>query len=354
MAVVPVAAADAATVAEGGVVSAASGRTVLVTGGAGYIGSHIVWALIDRGDRPVVLDDLSTGSDRFLPPGVALVRGDVGDRLLLASVLKGYRPDAVVHMAAKVVVPDSVADPLGYYQTNVCKARTLIAACRAAGIGALVFSSSAAVYGMAETSPTPENTPTLPINPYGTSKLMVEWMLRDTAAASAGAFRYAALRYFNVAGADPLGRTGQATPGATHLIKVACEAALGVRPVLPIYGSDYATPDGTCVRDYIHVADLAQAHLLVLDHLTGGGASRVWNCGYGHGASVRQVVDAVERATGRPLPVKAAPRRAGDPPHLVADAARLRADLSWTPRHDDLDAIVRSALDWETRLREGS
>ena len=321
---------------------------ILVTGGAGYVGSHVVWALHDQGHRPVVLDDFSTGTRRTLPPGVPVVDGDVGDAGLLTAVLANHRPAAVLHFAAKIVVPDSVRDPLNYYDTNVCKTRTLLAACVAAGVDRFVFSSSAAVYGVPEVTPTPETAATMPLNPYGASKLMVEWMLRDVAAATG--LRFAALRYFNVAGADPQGRAGQSAPGATHLIKVACEVVLGRRPLLQIYGDDYGTPDGTCVRDYIHVTDLADAHLLALNHLAAGGGARIWNCGYGSGASVREVVAAVERVCGRPLPVRLAGRRAGDPPHLVADAGRLHQELGWTPRHRTLDAIIGSALAWERRL----
>ena len=326
------------------------GATVLVTGGAGYIGSHVVWALHDRGDTVIVLDNLSTGTTQFLPPAVPVVRGDVGDRPLVSSVLNGYKPDAVMHLAAKVVAPESVADPLGYYHNNVCKSRQLLDTCLSAGVTQVLFSSSALVYGDPAMVPLHEEMVGQPINPYGSGKLMVEWMLRDIAAATP--LRYAALRYFNVAGADPAGRAGQATPGATHLIKVACEVALGLRPVLQVFGDDYDTPDGTCIRDYIHIADLADAHLKALDHLLTGGDSRVWNCGYGRGSSVRDVIATMDRVLDRPLPVEKAPRRPGDPPRLVADATRIREELGWTPRHDDLDGVVRSALAWERRLHQ--
>ena len=322
--------------------------SVLVTGGAGYIGSHMVLALRDAGERVVVLDDLSTGHRDAVPPDVSLVIGDVADAALVADTVAQHRVSALAHFAARIVVPDSVADPLGYYEANTVKTRALLAAVQAAGVGQVIFSSTAAVYGEPDESPVSEETPTAPINPYGRSKLMSEWMLAD--AAHALPLRYVALRYFNVAGADPQGRSGQSTANATHLIKVSCEAALGKRPGLSIFGTDYPTPDGTCLRDYIHVTDLADAHLRALAHLRGGGDSLVLNCGYGHGFSVREVIAMVKRVSGSDFPVTEAPRRAGDPAALVARADKLPALLGWRPQHADLETIVRHALDWERRL----
>jgi len=318
---------------------------VLVTGGAGYIGSHAVLALREAGYGVVVVDDLSTGRRDAVPDDVPLVEGNAGDPYLLKRTFDAFGVIAVLHFAGSIVVPDSVERPLDYYRNNTLNSHALIGACIAAGIRHFIFSSTAAVYGMPDALPVGEDAPTAPINPYGTSKLMTEWMLRD--AAHAHDLRYVALRYFNVAGADPLGRAGQSTPAATHLIKVACEAALGRRPVVRIFGEDYPTEDGTGVRDYIHVTDLAEAHVLALEYLLAGGASQVLNCGYGHGYSVRAVLRAVEAAAGAPLPVESSPRRAGDPPALIAGAARIRAVLNWQPRLDDLDAIVASALAWE-------
>lgn len=322
--------------------------SVLVTGGAGYIGSHMVLALRDAGERVVVLDDLSTGHRDAVPPDVPLVIGDVADAALVADTVVQHGVSALAHFAARIVVPDSVADPLGYYEANTVKTRALLAAVQAAGVGQVIFSSTAAVYGEPDESPVSEETPTAPINPYGRSKLMSEWMLAD--AAHALPLRYVALRYFNVAGADPQGRSGQSTANATHLIKVSCEAALGKRPGLSIFGTDYPTPDGTCLRDYIHVTDLADAHLRALAHLRGGGDSLVLNCGYGHGFSVREVIAMVKRVSGSDFPVTEAPRRAGDPAALVARADKLPALLGWRPQHADLETIVRHALDWERRL----
>ncbi len=322
--------------------------SVLVTGGAGYIGSHMVLALRDAGERVVVLDDLSTGHRDAVPPDVPLVVGDVSDAALVADIVAQHGVSALAHFAARIVVPDSVADPLGYYEANTVKTRALLAAVQAAGVGQVIFSSTAAVYGEPDESPVSEETPTVPINPYGRSKLMSEWMLAD--AAHALPLRYVALRYFNVAGADPQGRSGQSTANATHLIKVSCEAALGKRPGLSIFGTDYPTPDGTCLRDYIHVTDLADAHLRALAHLRGGGDSLVLNCGYGHGFSVREVIAMVKRVSGSDFPVTEAPRRAGDPAALVARADKLPALLGWRPQYADLETIVRHALDWERRL----
>lgn len=324
-------------------------HTILVTGGAGYIGSHVVLQLVNAGERVLVLDDLSTGF-RESVIGAELVVGNVGDRELVSRVLGEHGVDTVMHFAARTIVPESVADPLRYYGNNTCATRNLLECCRDAGAKQIVFSSTAAVYGIPEGGKASEDTPTAPINPYGSSKLMSEWMLRDLAAA--GGPRYVALRYFNVAGCDPEGRIGQSTKNATLLVKVACEAALGKRPRLAIFGTDYDTPDGTGVRDYIHVDDLARAHLDALRYLREGGASATLNCGYGHGYSVREVLAAVGRAHGSPVPFIEEPRRAGDPPSLIAAADRIRATLGWTPRHDDLDFIARTALAWERKLHQ--
>ncbi|KQT14705.1 UDP-glucose 4-epimerase [Methylobacterium sp. Leaf399] len=322
---------------------------VLVTGGAGYIGSHMVLALIDAGhDDIVVLDDLSTGFDWALPPEVRLVVGDVADQALVADVIRRHGVDAVAHFAARIVVPDSVADPLGYYLANTVKTRALIETAVAQGVKHVIFSSTAAVYGEPETVPVPEDLGPSPINPYGRSKLMSEWMIAD--AAKAHGFSYVILRYFNVAGADPRGRTGQSTPNATHLIKVATQAALGQRSHLEVFGTDYPTPDGSCLRDYIQVSDLAEAHRLALDHLRAGGESLTLNCGYGRGYSVLEVIDVVRRVSGVDFPVRLSPRRAGDPACIVAGADRIRDRLGWRPRHDDLTGIVTQALAWEDAL----
>jgi UDP-glucose 4-epimerase len=325
--------------------------SVLVTGGAGYIGSHMVLALRDRGEDVVVVDDLSTGHRGAVPDDVTLLKGSIDDAGLVRRAVRGHRVDAVAHFAGSIVVPDSVADPLGYYLNNTVRSRALIAAAVEAGVRHFIFSSTAAVYGAPAVNPVFEDAPLAPISPYGASKMMTEMMLADTARAHD--FAYAALRYFNVAGADPAGRSGQSTPNATHLIKVACQAALGQREELTVFGSDYATPDGTCVRDYIHVTDLAAAHLRALDHLRAGGESLVLNCGYGRGFSVREVLAAVERAAGRPLPVREGARRPGDPDALVAGATAVRERLGWQPALDDLDLIVGHALAWERRLAGG-
>lgn len=323
---------------------------VLVTGGAGYIGGHTVLELLDSGEAPVVLDDLSTGFRWAVPEGVPLFIGDDGDEALVADIIARHDIDAVIHFAAKIVVPDSVADPLGYYLNNTAKARSLIAATVASGVKHVIFSSTAAVYGDPDRLPVTEDATLKPVSPYGRSKLMVEWMLEDTARAHD--FAYVALRYFNVAGADPKGRCGQSTPNATHLIKVAVQAALGLRDRLQVFGTDYPTPDGTCVRDYIQVTDLARAHLDALRHLRAGGGSLVANCGYAHGFSVLEVIEAVKRVSGVDFPVDYAARRPGDPAAIVAANARAREILGWAPRHDELDEIVRQALDWEKRLIE--
>jgi UDP-glucose 4-epimerase len=322
--------------------------SILVTGGAGYIGSHVVLQLRARGERVVVLDDLSRGFRRAVIDA-PLVVGRVDDRDTLRSLLRQHAVDTVMHFAAYTIVPESVREPLKYYGNNTCATRTLLECCLEAGVPHFVFSSTAAVYGIPADGVAAETTATAPINPYGTSKLMSEWILRDVAAASA--MRYVALRYFNVAGSDTSGRIGQATPNATLLVKVACEAAVGKRPGVSIFGTDYPTPDGTGLRDYLHVEDLASAHLDALAYLRGGGASATLNVGYGHGYSVRQVLAAVERAAQVKLRVEEQPRRAGDPPALIARAERIRKELGWKPRLNDLDAIVRSSLEWERRMQ---
>lgn len=322
--------------------------TVLVTGGAGYIGAHMVIELIDNGADVVVLDDLSTGFEWAVASQARLVVGDVGDQKRVEDLIKQHRIEAVIHFAGSIVVPDSVTDPLGYYLNNTVKSRALIAACVNGGVDKFIFSSTAAIYGIPEANPVHEDAGMQPISPYGTSKLMTEWMLRDTALAHP--FNYVALRYFNVSGADPKGRCGQSTPKATHLIKVACETALGKRPRLEIYGRDYDTPDGTCIRDYIHVLDLVRAHMDALEYLNGSKPSICLNCGYGHGFSVLEVIAAVERAYGDKIGVVDAPRRAGDAPALIAGSDKIRDVLGWRPRHDDLDEIVAHALTWEKAL----
>jgi UDP-glucose 4-epimerase len=316
--------------------------TILVTGGAGYIGSHVVRQLGERGEDIVVLDDLSTGNPDAVLYG-RLVVGDMGDAALLERLFAEHRIETVMHFAAKIVVPDSVARPLEYYDNNTCKARVLLAACHKAGVKHFVFSSTAAVYGDPQGGVADESTPPNPINPYGRSKLMTEWMLKDLAQVSP--LRYVILRYFNVAGADPEGRIGQDTPNATHLIKVACQAALGARPHLDVYGSDYPTHDGTCVRDYIHVEDLAQAHLLALGALVKG-EHRIYNLGNGNGFSNRQVVEAVREVTGHPIPVEIAPRRPGDPAALYASSEKARRELGWTPAKPRLRDIVADAREF--------
>ena len=321
---------------------------VLVTGGAGYIGSHMAMALADAGEEVIVLDDLSVGLRGAVDRRARLVVGDTGDSALILRIIAKYGVEDIVHFAAKIVVPDSVADPLGYYLTNTANSRALIAAAVNARVKRFVFSSSAAVYGMPEKSPVAEDAPLLPISPYGSSKLITEWMLRDAAAAHG--IGYAALRYFNVAGADPAGRAGQSAARATHLIKIASEFALGKRERMDVYGTDYPTPDGTCIRDYVHVTDLVAAHLDALRHLRDGGGNLVLNCGYGHGYSVLEVLDAVRKASGVELPVVMSPRRPGDPPTLVARADRISSELNWRPRYDDLATIVEHALTWERKL----
>jgi UDP-glucose 4-epimerase len=322
---------------------------VLVTGGAGYIGSHMANLLLDRGEKVCVLDNLSTGVRDLVPGRAKFFQGDIGDQPLVQWILADQNVDAILHFAGSAVVPDSVSDPLAYYENNTARSRSLLETCVRGGVKNFIFSSTAAVYAPATRGLVDESHPTAPCNPYGRSKLMTEWMLADVAHATA--LRYIVLRYFNVAGADPQGRTGQSTPRATHLIKRACQAALGEIPHLDIFGGDYPTADGTGVRDYIHVSDLVDAHALSLEHLRAGGGSQTFNCGYGRGFSVREVVRATERVTGRPVPTRLRPRRAGDAAEVVADCGRLVAQLGWRPRHDDLDGIVRHAYAWESRMQ---
>lgn len=323
---------------------------VLVTGGAGYIGSHMVHELVDRAERVVVLDSLRTGFRGAVAPGATLVVGDIGDQDLAADLVRRHGIDAIIHFAGSVVVPESVADPLGYYLNNTVKSRALIEQAIRSGVKSFIFSSTAAVYGMTKEMPVRETTPVQPMSPYGSSKLMTEIMLAD--AARAHDFRFVALRYFNVAGADPSGRAGQSTRGATHLIKVACETALGKRGHMDVYGTDYETADGTCIRDYIHVTDLARAHLAALDYLRKGGTSEIFNCGYGRGFSVLDVIETVRRVSGvnERMDVRYAPRRPGDPPQIVAASDKLRAALGWRPELDHLPTIVEHALRWERDL----
>jgi len=321
--------------------------TILVTGGAGYIGSHVARQLREAGERVVILDDLSTGFESATL-GAPLVVGNTGDREVVAKLIDEHRVETVMHFAARTIVPESVADPLRYYGNNTCATRNLLECCQRQDVKHFVFSSTAAVYGIPEGGRAREDSPTAPINPYGASKLMSEWMLRDLSAASP--LRHVILRYFNVAGCDPEMRIGQSTAAATLLFKVAAEVAVGKRKHLNIFGTDYPTPDGTGVRDYIHVEDLADAHVRALAYLRKGGASTTLNCGYGHGYSVRDVIRAVEHANGAPIAVVEEPRRAGDPPTLIAVADRVRDVLGWTPRHDDLDTIARTSLNWERKL----
>lgn len=324
---------------------------VLVTGGAGYIGSHVVKQLGHAGHHVVTLDNLSKGNRGAVLCG-ELVVGDTADADLVTTILTAHKIDTVMHFAAWTVVPESVSNPLKYYRNNTCSARNLIECCVEAGVANFIFSSTAAVYGIPESPLCNEDTPKAPINPYGASKLMAEQILRDASAASH--MRHVILRYFNVAGSDPDGEIGQSTKDATLLIKVACEVATGKREQLSVFGTDYPTHDGTGVRDYIHVCDLASAHVQAMAYLASGGTSTTLNCGYGHGYSVRQVIDVVSELSGRALPVTYAPRRAGDPPELVADSRRLSTLLAWTPQFDDLHAIVRTSLDWEQKIAAGS
>ena len=324
---------------------------ILVTGGAGYIGSHAVLALMDAGHTAVVIDNLITGFRWAIPDGVAFYEGNIADSRLLQNIITDSQIDAIMHFAGSVVVPESVDNPLKYYFNNTVNSRSLIESAVTGGVKHMIFSSTAATYGIPEQTPVREDMPTVPINPYGTSKLMTEMMLRDVAAAHD--FNYCALRYFNVAGADPAGRSGQSTVGATHLIKIAVEAALGKRPAVSVYGTDYATEDGTGVRDYIHVSDLAAAHVIALEALVADpDTNHTLNCGYGHGYSVMQVLDAVDRVTNNKLVRNMEARRAGDPDELVSDNRAIVSRFGWQPRFDDLDQIVRDALAWERKLGE--
>ena len=322
--------------------------TVLVTGGAGYIGSHMVHALADAGEGVVVIDNLSTGFSAFLPKGVPLFIGEAGDENLVEGVIAAHGVDSIIHFAGSVVVPDSMRDPLGYYRNNTVTTQCLLNAAVKCGVNRFIFSSTAAVYGNPDEVPVPEHAPTRPLSPYGTSKLMTEIMLHDVA--SAHGMSYVVLRYFNVAGADPKGRTGLATVGATHLLKIAVEAATGQRAKINVFGTDYPTPDGSCIRDFIHVSDLAQAHRAALTYLRGGGASVTLNCGYGRGYSVLETIEAVRRVSMRNFAVQYAPRRLGDIMTMVADTSRIRSTLGWTPQYDDLETIAAHALSWEEKL----
>ncbi len=323
--------------------------TILVTGGAGYIGSHMVHALLDAGERVVVLDNLSTGFSWAVPDGAILAAGETGDAARVSALLAEHEVDAIIHFAASIVVPDSVRDPLAYYRNNTVNSRTLIEAAVSSDVRDFIFSSTAAVYGNPERVPVREDDPTIPLSPYGRSKLMTESMLHDAGAAHG--LRYCILRYFNVAGADPLGRSGQSTKGATHLIKVAVETALGLRPKMQVFGTDYPTPDGTCIRDYIHVSDLVRAHSDALAYLRSSNPSATLNCGYGRGFSVREVIDTVKRVCGIDFRVELAGRRPGDPAQIVAAADRARLLLQWQPQFDDLETIVAHALAWERKLQ---
>lgn len=322
--------------------------TILVTGGAGYIGSHMVFGLLDRGLPVIVLDNLVTGFQNVIPASVPFFEGDIGDVDLVSRLIQTHRVDEIIHFAASSVVSESVADPAAYYTNNTARSLALIDVAARAGVRRFVFSSTAAVYGNPAQALVNEMAPPQPMSPYGTSKWMTEMLLRDVAAVRG--MRYVVLRYFNVAGADPDLRCGQSTRAATHLIKAAVQAVLGIRDGLDIFGTDYPTPDGTCIRDYIHVADLVGAHFSALEHLRRGGASETLNCGYGNGYSVRQVVDAVKRVSAADFTVRLACRRPGDPAAIVADTTRLRHELNWTPAYDDLDTIVTHALAWERRL----
>jgi UDP-glucose 4-epimerase len=322
--------------------------TVLVTGGAGYIGSHMVRALVEAGERVVVIDNLSTGFSNFLPEGVPLFIGDAGDENLVDGVIAAHEVESIIHFAGSVVVPDSMRDPLAYYRNNTMTTRSLLNAAVRGKVNRFIFSSTAAVYGNPDQVPVPEHAPTRPLSPYGSSKLMTEIMLHDVA--SAHGMSYVVLRYFNVAGADPYARIGLATVGATHLLKIAVEAATGQRVKVDVFGTDYPTPDGSCIRDFIHVSDLAQAHRSALSYLRGGGPSVTLNCGYGRGYSVLETIEAVRRVSGRHFAVQHAARRPGDIMTMVADTSRIRSTLDWTPQYDNLDTIAAHALTWEEKL----
>jgi UDP-glucose 4-epimerase len=322
--------------------------TVLVTGGAGYIGSHMVRALVDAGESVVVVDNLSTGFSALLPEGVPLFIGNAGDENLVEGVIAQHGVESIIHFAGSVVVPESMRDPLGYYRNNTMTTQSLLNAAVKSGVSRFIFSSTAAVYGNPEEVPVPETAPTRPLSPYGMSKLMTEIMLHDVA--TAHGMSYVALRYFNVAGADPLGRIGLSTIGATHLLKIAVEAATGQRAKVDVFGGDYPTPDGSCIRDFIHVTDLAEAHRAALSYLRAGGGSVTLNCGYGRGYSVLETIEAVRSVSMRNFAVSYAPRRAGDIMTMVADTTRIRALLDWTPKYDDLETIAAHALAWEQKL----
>jgi UDP-glucose 4-epimerase len=322
--------------------------SVLVTGGAGYIGGHMALGLVDAGEKIVVVDNLSTGFAWAVPANATLAVGDFGDSELIARTIDEHEVESIAHFAAKIIVPESVADPLGYYLNNTAKARNLIECAVKKGVRNFIFSSTAAVYGETGAEPVAETAVLNPMSPYGRSKLMVEWMLAD--AGRAHDLRHVVLRYFNVAGADPQGRLGQSTPQATHLIKRAVQTALGRHAGMDIFGQDYPTPDGTCLRDYIQVTDLIDAHMAALAYLRGGGASLTCNCGYGRGYSVKEVIEVVKRVSGVDFKVNVGGRRAGDPAAIVAQADLIRRELGWRPRRDNLDEIVRQALDWERRL----
>lgn len=326
--------------------------TVLVTGGAGYIGGHMVLALLDAGERVIVLDDLSTGFRWAVPAAAKLIVGDAGDASLVDKLCAAYEIDTIAHFAAKIIVPESTAAPLPYYLTNTAKARNLLDCAVRNSVRHFIFSSTAAVYGEPAVVPIPETAALAPINPYGRSKLAAEWMLRDTAAAHG--LKFAILRYFNVAGADPKGRLGQSTAKATHLFKIAAQAAVGIRHYVEVYGSDYPTPDGTCIRDYVQVTDLVDAHLLALSHLRAGGENLICNCGYGYGFSVLEVIGAMKRASGVDFEVRMAARRPGDPASLVAATDRISSVLGWKPKYASLEGIASQALAWEHKLKEGS
>ena len=322
--------------------------TVLVTGGAGYIGSHMVRALVDAGESAVVIDNLSTGFSAFLPEGVPLFIGDAADENLVEGVIAAHKVESIIHFAGSVVVPESMRDPLLYYRNNTMTTRSLLNTAVKCGVGRFIFSSTAAVYGNPDQVPVGEHAPTRPLSPYGSSKLMTEIMLHDVA--TAHGMRYVVLRYFNVAGADPQARIGLATAGATHLMKIAVEAATGQRAKIDVFGTDYPTPDGSCIRDFIHVSDLAQAHRAALAYLRGGGASTTLNCGYGRGYSVLETIEAVRRVSLRNFAVQYAARRPGDIMTMVADTSRIRKLLDWTPQYDDLGTIATHALAWEDKL----